>query len=83
MKWLKMSFEEIAKSTMVKWMSGKVKNARMMEWKEDGMRMMWDEWQLNMRGDERDADEMMREGMECGLNEYMNTMREETVRMMT
>ena len=39
----KMSFEEIAKSTMVKWMSGKVKNARMMEWKEDGMRMMWDE----------------------------------------
>ena len=26
-----MSFEEIAKSTMVKWMSGKVKNARMME----------------------------------------------------
>ena len=40
---VKMSFEEIAKSTMVKWMSGKVKNARMMEWKEDGMRMMWDE----------------------------------------
>ena len=42
MKWLKMSFEEIAKS-MVKWMSGKVKNARMMEWEENGMRMMWDE----------------------------------------
>ena len=38
-----MSFEEIGKSTMVKWMSGKEKNARMMEWKEDGMRMMWDE----------------------------------------
>ena len=38
-----MSFEEIAKSTMVKWMGGKVKKARMMEWKEDGMRMMWDE----------------------------------------
>ena len=38
-----MSIEEIAKSTMVKWMSGYVKNARMMEWKEDGMRMMWDE----------------------------------------
>ena len=38
-----MSFEEIAKSTMVKWMSGKMKNARMMEWKEDRMRMMWDE----------------------------------------
>ena len=38
-----MSFKEIAKSTMVKWMSGKVKNARMMEEKEDGMRMMWDE----------------------------------------
>ena len=43
MKWVKMSFEEIAKSTMVKWMSGKVKKARMMEWKEDVMRMMWDE----------------------------------------
>ena len=43
MKWVKMSFEEMAKSTMVKWMIGKVKNARMMEWKEDGMRMMWDE----------------------------------------
>ena len=40
MKWVKMSFEEIAKSTMVKWMSGKVKNARMMEWKERiGMEM--------------------------------------------
>ncbi len=38
-----MSFEEIAKSTMVKWMSGKVKNARMMKKKEDGMRMKWDE----------------------------------------
>ena len=37
--------------------------------------MMWDEWQMNMRGDERDADEMMREGMECGQNEDMNTMR--------
>ena len=37
---------------------------------------------MNMRGDERDADEMMREGMECGQNEQMNTMREETVRMM-
>ena len=60
MKWVLMSFEEIAKSTMVKWMSGKVKNARMMEWKEDGMRMIWDERQMNMRGDERDADEMMR-----------------------
>ena len=43
MDWLKNSFEEIAKSTMVKWMSEKVKNARMMELKEDGMRMMWDE----------------------------------------
>ena len=43
MKWLKNSFEEIAKSTMVKWMSGKVKNERMMEWKDDGMRMTWDE----------------------------------------
>ena len=43
MKWLKMSFEEIAKSIMVKWMSEKVKNAIMMEWKEDGMRMMRDE----------------------------------------
>ena len=43
MKWVKISFEEIVKSTMVKWMIGKVKNARMMEWKEDGMRMMWDE----------------------------------------
>ena len=42
MKWLKKGFEEIAKS-MVKCMSGKVKKARMMEWKEDGMRMMWDE----------------------------------------
>ena len=39
----KMSFGEIAKSTMVKWMSGKVKNARMMEWKEDAMKMMWEE----------------------------------------
>ena len=77
-----MSFEEIAKSTMVKWMSGKVKNARLMEWKEDGMRMMWDEWQMNMRGDERDADEMMRKDMECGQNEDMNTMRVEKVRMM-
>ena len=76
-----MSFEEIAKSTMVKWKSGKVKNARMMEWKEDGMRMIWDERQMNMQGDERDADEMMREGMECGENEDINTMREETVRM--
>ena len=38
-----MSFEEIAKSTMVKWMREKKKNARMMEWKENGMRMMWDE----------------------------------------
>ena len=37
-----MSFEEIAKS-MVKWMSGNVKKARMMEWKEDEMKMMWDE----------------------------------------
>ena len=43
MKWLKMSFEEIAKSTMVKWISEIVKNAKMMEWKEYGMRMMWDE----------------------------------------
>ena len=43
MKWVKISFEEIVKSTMVKWMSGKVKNARMMERKEDGMRVMWDE----------------------------------------
>ena len=43
MKWVKMSFEENAKSTMVKWRSGNVKNARMMEWKENGMRMMWDE----------------------------------------
>ena len=76
MKWQKMSFEEIAKSTMVKWMSGKVKNARMMEWKEDGMGMIWDEWQMNMRGDERDADEMMRKDMECGQNEDMNSMRE-------
>ena len=82
MKWQKMSFEEIAKSTMVKWMSGKVKNARLMEWKEDGMRMMWDEWQMNMRGDERDAEEMMRKGMECGQNEQMISMREETVRML-
>ena len=37
---------------------------------------------MNMRGDERDADEMMREGMQYGQNEQMNTMREETVRMM-
>ena len=37
---------------------------------------------MNMRGDERDADAMMREGMGCGQNEYMNSMREETVRMM-
>ena len=44
----------------------KSENARMMEWKENGMRMMWDEWKMNMRGDERDADEMMREDMECG-----------------
>ena len=66
MKWVKMSFEEIAKSTMVKWLSEKLKNAKMMEWKEDGMRMMCDEWEMNMRGDERDADEMMREDMECG-----------------
>ena len=29
---------------------------------------------MNMRGDERDADEMMREDMECGQNEQMNTM---------
>ena len=43
MKWLKMSFEKIAKSTMVKWMSGKVKNAIMMEWKENEIRMMWNE----------------------------------------
>ena len=43
MKWVKVSSEEIAKSTMVKWMSGKVKNARIMERKEDGMRMKWDE----------------------------------------
>ena len=42
MKRVKMSFEEIAKSTMVKWMSGNMKNAKMMEWKEDGMRMIWD-----------------------------------------
>ena len=42
MKYEKMSFEEIAKSIMVKWMSGKVKNAKMIEWKENGMRMMWD-----------------------------------------
>ena len=37
---------------------------------------------MNMRGDERDADEMMREDMECGYNEDMNRMREETPRMM-
>jgi len=37
---------------------------------------------MNMRGDERDADEMMRKGMECGYIEDMNTMREERVRMM-
>ena len=43
MKRVKMIFEEREKTTMVKWMSGKVKNARMMEWKEDGMRMMWEE----------------------------------------
>ena len=43
MKWVKMSFDKISKRTMVKWMSGKVKNARMTEWKENGMRMMWDE----------------------------------------
>ena len=36
---------------------------------------------MNMRGDERDADEMMREYMECGQNEDMNTMREERVRI--
>ena len=30
---------------------------------------------MNMRGDECDADEMMREGMECGQNEKMNSMR--------
>ena len=30
---------------------------------------------MNMRGDERDADEMMRKDMECGQNELMNTMR--------
>ena len=28
-----------------------------------------------MRGDERDAVEMMREDMECGQNEQMNRMR--------
>ena len=54
MKWKKMSFGEIAKSTMVKWMSGKSKNMKMMEWKEDRLRMMWDEWQARMRGAERD-----------------------------
>ena len=37
---------------------------------------------MNMRGDERDADAMMREGMECDQNEQINSMREETVRMM-
>ena len=37
---------------------------------------------MNMRGDERDADEMMREDKECGQNEQMNTMREQTMRMM-
>ena len=30
-----------------------------------------------MRGDERDANEMMREGMKCGQNEQMNSKREE------
>ena len=30
---------------------------------------------MNMRGDERDADEMMRKDMECGQNEQMNRMR--------
>ena len=30
---------------------------------------------MNMRGDERDADEMMREDMECGQNEQMNMKR--------
>ena len=37
---------------------------------------------MNMRGDERNADEMMRGDMECGQNEQMNSMREERVRMM-
>ena len=37
MNLVKMSFEEIAKSTMVKWMSGKVKNAILMEWNEDDL----------------------------------------------
>ena len=30
---------------------------------------------MNMRGDEGDADEIMREGMECVQNEQMITMR--------
>ena len=38
MKWAKMSFEEIAKSTMVKWMSGKVKKCE-----NDGMEGGWNE----------------------------------------
>ena len=38
--------------------------------------MMWDELQMNMRGDERDADEMMREDMECGQNEQLDTLKE-------
>ena len=36
---------------------------------------------MNMRGDECDADEMMREGMECGYIDEMNSMIEEIVRM--
>ena len=30
---------------------------------------------MNMRGDECDADEMIREDMECGQNEDMNMKR--------
>ena len=30
---------------------------------------------MNMRGDERDADEMIRKDMKCGQNEQMNRMR--------
>ena len=44
--------------------------------------MMQDEWEMNIRGDECDADEMMREDKECGQNEQMNSMREETLIMM-
>ena len=57
------------------WGNREENNGEMDEWKSekcenDGMEGEWKEddvgWMMNMRGDERDADEMMREGMKCG-----------------